>query len=75
MRLRSPKFPTTDEINNMTLAQATKDMKRKYAVKHTDGWEQGLHWNTDNKQKAVLFNSYSEASDILLKGSKVFQTY
>jgi len=75
MRLRNPKFPTTQEINAMTMKEIVKEMNRKYVVKHVDGYEQRKQWNTTDKNNATLFNSYSEALDYSTRGCKIYQTY
>ena len=74
MRLRNPKFPTTEEINAMTTKEMVKEMNRKFVVEHVDGYEQKQPWRT-SKENATLFNSYSEALDYETKGCKIYQTY
>ncbi len=57
MKAITPKTYTTAEIDAMTDAQAIAWMNRKFVVKYADGYEQGLHWNTTNIEKAKQMSS------------------
>ena len=72
MRLREPKF--VEDTSKLTDAELLKEVSRKYAVKHVDGWEQGKQWR-GSKENATLFSSFSEALEYCEKGSKIYQTY
>jgi len=69
------KFSTTEQINAMTTAQLVKDANRVYIVKHSDGYEQGLHWNTNKQSKAKKFKSYCCALGYANKDSQILQSY
>jgi len=72
MRLREPKF--VEDSRKLTDAELLKEVSRKYAVKHVDGWEGNKQYRV-SKENASLFNSYSEALAYTEKGSKIYQTY
>lgn len=72
MRLREPKF--VEDTSKLTDDELIKEVSRKYAVKHADGWECNKHYRV-SKENATLFSSYSEALTYAEKGSKIYQTY